>query len=379
MSSLGDGTMPTDELDRAIGMVYEAGMGEASWDDAFSALGAPFASGVYAVVWDSLAQRPLFEAVSRDLMQPQPEYHAYYGALDPRRSYTFRLPVGATMACHELFDTDFVRTSEFYNDYLHRWGWRYAMGCRLHGEDGQSVVIGLQRPSGHGPFQRWERDMLAAAQPHLARTFRVRRVLSRTQDQATRRQAMLDRLQAAALLVAADGRVLELNQAAERVLRAGDGLQLRQGRLAARTTAATACLLHLVRDAVAAAARRGTGGGACRLPRADCSFYAVLVTPVAAETLPGPETPAALVLVVDPNRHPLPPEPTLRALYDLTPAEARTAQALLAGQAPREIAGQLGVGLGTVRTHLHRIFDKTGTTSQVDLVRLLLGCVSLLG
>jgi hypothetical protein len=42
------------------------------------------------------------------MVQPQPAYHAYYGAIDPRRSHTFGLPVGATMACHELFDADYV-------------------------------------------------------------------------------------------------------------------------------------------------------------------------------------------------------------------------------------------------------------------------------
>ena len=281
--------MLLDKLDRAIGLVYDASIGEAPWADALSALGAPFSSGVYTVVWDARAQRPLFEAVSRDLVEPQLEYHAYYGALDPRRSYTFGLPVGATMACHELFDADFVRTSEFYNDYLHRWGWRFAMGCRVAEENGKSVVIGLQRPAGCGPFKRQERVMLAAAQPHLARAFRVRHVLSQAQDHPTRRQAMLDWLPAAALLVAADGRVLEQNQAAESVLRAGDGLLLRQGRLATGTPAETARLLHLLADASAAAARRGAGGGACRLARADGRFYAVLVTPVAADTLPGPE------------------------------------------------------------------------------------------
>ena len=361
--------MRPDELDKAIALVYEASMGEASWNDAFSALGAPFSSGVYAVVWDSLAQRPLFEAVSRDLVQAQPEYHAHYGALDPRRSYTFGLPVGATMACHELFDADYVRASEFYNDYLHRWGWRYAMGCRLHEEDGQSVVIGLQRPSGQGPFQMRERQLLAAAQPHLARAFRVRRVLSRNQDRATRRQAMLDGLQAAALLVVS-----------------ADGCSSGTWRPSRSCARATGCCSGRVRLAGAHARRDrlpaalGPGRRRCRVAARGrrrslpplARRWQLLRRPGDAagrRDASGCGTPAALVLIADPSRRPLPTEQALRDLYDLTPAEARTARALLAGRGPREIAGQLGVGLGTVRTHLHRIFDKTGTTGQADLVR----------
>lgn len=365
-------------LDSAIGMIYEASLGEADWADAFSAFGAPFASGVYAVVWDTSAQRPLFEAVSRDLAPAQPEYHAHYGRLDPRRRHTFGLPAEATMACHELFDRDFVRANEFYNDYPHRWGWRYAMGCHLDAAEGRSVVIGLQRPAKRGPFRARERDMLAAARPHLARAFRLLHALRLPQDQAMRRQAMLDSLQTAALLVDGMGHVLERNMAAERILRAADGLRLRRDVLAGRTPAETDRLLHLVRDAVDGGRRGGSGGGVCRLTRADGTHLAVQVAPISPETQGGRGIPAALVLVPDPDRRSLPSEQALRDLHDLTPAEARTASALLAGCSPREIADQLKVGLGTVRTHLHHIFGKTGATSQADLVSLLLGSASLL-
>lgn len=70
------------------------------------------------------------------------------------------------------------------------------------------------------------------------------------------------------------------------------------------------------------------------------------------------------------------PEAHPSELYGLTAAEARTATALLAGEGPREIAEQLGIGVATVRTHLHRVFDKTGATRQSDLVRLLMAHAS---
>lgn len=371
--------MPTDQLDKAIGKVCEAGVGDANLTDALSALGAPFSSGVYAVEWNTRAQRPEFEAVCHDLVQTQTVYQDYYGALVPRLSYTLRLPVGETMACHELFDADHVQGSEFHNDFPHRFGFRYAAGCRLLEEDGKSAVVGMQRPAQHEPSKMRERELIAAARPHLARAFRVRRTLGQAQDCAARRQAMLDRLTAAALLVDADGAVLEQNLAAERVLRANDGLVLRHRRLAARIPAETTRLLHLIKDAVAGAVRRGAGGGACCLSRTDASFYAVMIAPVGVKMQSGCGTPAALVLIADPHQRPLTSEQTLRTLYGLTAAEARTARALLAGHEPREIADQLGVGLATVRTHLHHVYDKTGTSRQADLVRLLTAHATLEG
>ena len=62
---------------------------------------------------------------------------------------------------------------------------------------------------------------------------------------------------------------------------------------------------------------------------------------------------------------------TLANFFGLSEAEARLGAALLAGSTPRECARQAGVGLTTVRTHLHNMFAKTGARRQAELVALL--------
>jgi DNA-binding CsgD family transcriptional regulator len=59
--------------------------------------------------------------------------------------------------------------------------------------------------------------------------------------------------------------------------------------------------------------------------------------------------------------------------YELTPAEARVVNTLLAGRTIGSAARALGISEATVKTHLQHIFDKTGTRRQVDLVKLLAG------
>jgi DNA-binding CsgD family transcriptional regulator len=71
------------------------------------------------------------------------------------------------------------------------------------------------------------------------------------------------------------------------------------------------------------------------------------------------------------------PEDRLRDLFGLTSGEARVALALLEGAAPREAAGALGVSFFTVRTHLARIFHKTDTNRQAELVRLMMRAVGV--
>jgi len=42
----------------------------------------------------------------------------------------------------------------------------------------------------------------------------------------------------------------------------------------------------------------------------------------------------------------------------------------------REIAAVLGLSVPTVKTHLRRLFEKTGTKRQADLIKLVAGYMS---
>jgi len=56
----------------------------------------------------------------------------------------------------------------------------------------------------------------------------------------------------------------------------------------------------------------------------------------------------------------------------LTPTEAELAAALAEGRTLAEFAEARGCSEQTGRTHLKRILEKTGTSRQADLVRVLL-------
>ena len=60
-------------------------------------------------------------------------------------------------------------------------------------------------------------------------------------------------------------------------------------------------------------------------------------------------------------------------LFDLSPAQSRLACLLLEGLDTPSAANQLGISLNTAKTHLQRLFDKTGVRSQPALVSVLLG------
>jgi DNA-binding CsgD family transcriptional regulator len=105
-------------------------------------------------------------------------------------------------------------------------------------------------------------------------------------------------------------------------------------------------------------------------PRQPC---VVLVAPIPSGAVNGAATSTTILMLV---RKPASGTPIAGAhlieLYGLTGAEARVATALLAAAGPREVAARLGIRLSTVRSHLHRLFEKTGTRRQAELVWLLM-------
>jgi DNA-binding CsgD family transcriptional regulator len=63
----------------------------------------------------------------------------------------------------------------------------------------------------------------------------------------------------------------------------------------------------------------------------------------------------------------------VRERFGLTPAETRVAEGLLRGRTAQEVGDALAIGLATVRTHMARLYAKTGTRCQGPLVAQLTG------
>jgi DNA-binding CsgD family transcriptional regulator len=173
----------------------------------------------------------------------------------------------------------------------------------------------------------------------------------------------LDHLQLGVVLLRADGSTLVVNQAARGVLSEADGLSLSAGRtLQCRDRATEARLRELMHPDAARA-------GAVLVSRNGRRPLTLLVT-----RLDGTGEAGGLraVFISDPERGVARAEEILARLYALTPAEARLAGELLEGRSLEDAADQLGITIHTARTHLRRIFGKTDTRRQSELVLLLL-------
>jgi DNA-binding CsgD family transcriptional regulator len=184
---------------------------------------------------------------------------------------------------------------------------------------------------------------------------------------------MLNRLPHAVLLVDAWARVIFANQAATKILSAGDGLFLDRDGLKAEMAEDTRRLRQTIADCAERTSELGGAGGRLRLSRRDQGPLTMLVIPHRTQvTWIDVLRPAAILFIADAEQTAVVRSERLGQNFGLTPAEAVFAAEISKGDGLQAAASRLGVSLTTVRTHLAHVFDKTGTRRQAELVRLIL-------
>ncbi len=186
--------------------------------------------------------------------------------------------------------------------------------------------------------------------------------------------AVLDRLAVGIALLGDDDRVFWSNRYFDDILARDDGLAMVAGRLGAHGRDQACELAQLI------ARTRGLAPGADDRPPGVLAIdrhdkaRPLLVAALRLERDAAPvDTGSAIVavLVADPARPVSLPAGDLEVLFGLTPAESQIAALLAGGDRLDITAEKLRVTTGTARTHLKRIFEKTGTGRQSELSALL--------
>ena len=98
----------------------------------------------------------------------------------------------------------------------------------------------------------------------------------------------------------------------------------------------------------------------------------VLVCPLPSQSSLRKGGAAAALFITDPEEGATLDSRALHQLFGLTPAEIRLCIALVKGMSVEEYALEAGISSNTARTHVKRIYAKTGVRRQSELVRLLL-------
>ena len=249
-------------------------------------------------------------------------------------------------------------------------------GCiaPLHRTEPLLSALEVYRPRRARDFAASELRMLGRLVPHIANALRVNWCVGASQTHQRQAEEALNQLNAGLFLLENDGQIVFANRMAQALLRKGDEIKAREGKLVATrqrdhalfsefivraagqaTDIHTVQAIRIERDA----GRRPLQTWAAPLPRHPGNFLRQ-------------SSPSDLMLVViDPELSAAPPIEALRALYGLTDAEARLTCALLEGTQFEDYAERVGISMNTARTHLKSVFAKTDTDRQAELMRLL--------
>jgi DNA-binding CsgD family transcriptional regulator len=217
--------------------------------------------------------------------------------------------------------------------------------------------------------------------PHVRRAVAIGKVVEMHRIDADVLADAVDALSAGVFLVGEAGCVVRANAAARAMLAAGDMLHLHDGALAVRGARPTQ---HALADAIGGAIRDdlivSPHGVAIPLAAANGDRYVAHVLPLTSgkrRNAGRASRAGAAVFVHKAALGGLLPLEAMAQQFGLSAAELRVLAVVMeVGGSVAEIAEVLGLSEPTVKTHLRRLFEKTDTRRQSDLVRLVAGYAS---
>lgn len=297
-------------------------------------------------------------------------YMAHYHRVDYVLEAVEHSPVGLVHSGKALIELD--ARSEFNADWMRPHHMDDGLFVRL--TDGPLPTCFLVAAAGRDePFATPDRvELINALVPHLQQALRTQDCLQQLRREAGDAADAIDSMPAAVLVVGPGAVVVHANSAAEAILSGEGGLGVTGGRLRADAVAADhdlQCSLAQAMGLTDTGARRGSS---LLCPRGGAQRALVLhIFPFTSHRREDC-APRALVVVVDPDHRGEPTVQMLRTLFGLTHTEAEVAVRVGQGQGLAPIADEMSLSLATVKTHVQRVFDKTDTHRQAELVRLLL-------
>lgn len=278
-----------------------------------------------------------------------------------RIRYFMRTPIRRFLPAEQYFPQDLL-SRDVVAQMMARCGLRHQAGTIAHLDGDAIFVFAFERTADDGAFTAPELRRLDRLRTHLVAAARLARHLG--QQQAAQCLEAMTALRLGAAVLRRDGSMLACNTAFDKTLPDWAELDLRH-RVHAHDPALQRSLMQWLSQPVGSDPLR-----ASPTARPDVQVELLpLFGPVRDRLFGGH---ALLVVRQAENVRPANPA-LLQQRYGLRPKEAELACHLASGLPLREAAGLCGLTYTSARTYLDRIYDKTGTHRQPELVRLVLG------
>lgn len=361
----------TRKLPELIEDIYDAALEPARWNDVVVGI-KDFVGGQACGLFSKDAISKF--GVTHYYCGADPYYIQLYSETHSKFDPLATLPrYGKVVSIPDLVDYDEYRRGRFYQEWLKPQGCIDAANVVLEKSKSSWPVL-MTVLAGKRMVDEEMRQRIAAIVPHANRALMINRALASKQSEAAAFADILNGLNAGIFLVDAGCRLVYVNTAGQRMLGADDFLRSICGQLVVRDLQVNQALREIFGtdgDVVLAARNR-----AFPLIADDGERYVAHVLPLASVIRNGADRSFRAVGALFVRKVELNGQSSgelIAHTFGLTPAEQRVLLAIVDVGGVPETAEALGIAETTVKTHLHRVFAKTGASRQADLVKLVAG------
>jgi DNA-binding CsgD family transcriptional regulator/PAS domain-containing protein len=273
----------------------------------------------------------------------------------------------------DLVPYDEFRRGRFYQEWAEPQGWADAAMVALTRTASCCAYLSIARHETSGMVDTEMRRRLGLIVPHMRRAVSIHRTIESKEAETATFADIFDGMNAGVILIDANCGIVHANAAGRDILSNGDLLRSVGGRLAAGDSNADQTLRETVAGIEQNDAESGAKSTVLTLAARDGERYLAHVLPLTSVARRGASARAAAAAMFVRKaalEAPSPPE-VIRSSYNLTPAELRVLLAIVEIGGVPDVAAALGIADTTVKTHLSRLFEKTGAARQADLVKLV--------
>ena len=358
--------------EQLLDLIYDAATDEALWSDVLAGI-ADLTGSLNGAIFGQVigANKVYFSHYTRSREECLRAYRERH-VQNPYSLYMDKQPAGALVASDEIISLSELKKTTFYDEVFRPQDVAHVAMIPLESRRGFTAGFNLCRSERQGSFEEPEMATLRRLLPHMVRStalgFRLQgyRALQRAEFQ------VLDRLSAGVILLDRSAKIIFTNKAAELLSSDAGPLRLRNTGIAVFSAPFSRRLDELVQSAL-----RGLPAATMSIPHPDDGRLVTLfVSSVRSRDVDrfvsfDMRDAAAMIFVFD-CAGPVKVPPTwLMDAYCLTLAEAKVALHAASGRSVAEIGTQLNTSPNTVKTHLRRVFAKTGVHSQAELAGII--------
>jgi DNA-binding CsgD family transcriptional regulator/PAS domain-containing protein len=367
-----------EELSQVVGDIYDASLDPGLWPTAIESICRYVGADSAGLHSQDAISRTTDALFWWGRASSAPDYfRAYvekYGKINPIFPGVIFFDIERPVAVPDVISCEEFVQTRFFREWLAPQSLMDGLFSNLEKGVTSCAVFTAMRHARQGPVDDRMRQRFELITPHVRRSMLIGKVIDLHRVEAAALADALDELASGMFIVDSSGRIIHANLAAHRLIAEGDVLRASNGRLSAFEAKGGRNLLEVFAAAQAGDAAVGKGGIAVPLTARTGERYLAHVLPLTsgARRKAGVSYSATAAVFVRKAGLDLPSPPeAVASEFKLTPAEVRVLFAIVQIGGVPEVAPVLGVSEQTVKSHLHKLYEKTATRRQADLVKLV--------